>query len=275
MPLTSCLYETEIWHLRKRPRPYSFRHKHFMLYLALDELDSLNSRLQLFKSQDRALYKFDEADHLPDATSTVSLVDRLRHFALENGIEPESISRISLLTNVRVAGYVFNPVSFFFCTGSDDKPLCCVVEVGNTFGEKKAYLLKADRAEGNKFLGQRQKLFYVSPFTELEQTFDFKLILPDHALELLIDTVEDGVPIVKSGITGRRIELTDSNLWMLTLRYPLATATVIALIHWHALMLWLKRVPYRRKSDDLDKQVDVMRPHSSMNTRNRTGVIVK
>ena len=156
-----------------------------------------------------------------------------------------------------MANYVFNPVSFFFCFGEDKKLLGCVVEVGNTFREKKVYLVRPDE---NGILRDRQKkFFYVSPFTELNDEFLFKISLPDEQINIGIDTVNAERTVISAGMSGRRLELNDSNIFGLTLRNPFATLRVIALIHLHAALLWLKGVPHRKKEELPEQQIAVLK----------------
>lgn len=259
MQLESCLYECEIWHSRQEPRPHKFVHRHFMLYLNLNEVSSLAKNSKLFGTDNSKLYSFRESDYLPDQAG-LTLEDRVRSFAAASGIG--DIKKIMLLTNVRTLGYVFNPVSFFFCFDKDGINRGCVVEVGNTFGEKKLYAVKADAA--GMMQDRQKKHFYVSPFTELDQDFLFDIKLPGESIKIKIDTLQADTPIVIAGFHGERQELADSQLLSMTLRYPLAPLRVIALIHLHALLLWLKRTPYHRKEDNAHQQTEVLNPHKSI-----------
>ncbi len=163
-----------------------------------------------------------------------------------------------MLTNVRIFGYVFNPVSLYFCFAAGERLLCCICEVGNTFGEKKVFLVQPN-ADG--LLKRRQKkFFYVSPFTNLNQEFDFDISVPGAGLDICIDTMDGDMPVVKAALKGRRTALTDGNLVNLLLRYSWATARVITLIHYHALLLWIKKVPFHRKEESPDMQLDVLNP---------------
>ena len=259
MHLNSCLYECEIWHSRQKPKPHKFVHKHFMLYLDLSEVSALAERLKFFGTRDACLYSFKEADYLPDCAEP-SLEKRIRNFAALHNIT--GIEKIKVLTNVRTAGYIFNPVSFFFCFDRDGRQIGCLVEVGNTFKEKKLYFIKA---EGEARLFDRQKKqFYVSPFTELDQDFLFDIEVPEQSFKISIDTLQAEEPIVMAGFRGKKQELTDKSLLAMTLRYPLAPLRVIALIHLHALLLWLKKVPYHRKEENAEQQTEVLNPHRSI-----------
>lgn len=263
MSLKSCLYECEVWHERPRPKRHKFKHKHFMFMLSLNELEQIESELKLLGTESRRrLYQFQESDHLPlDSTAQQSLLQRANSAARHLGLQEEIVD-ISLLTNLRFANYVFNPVSFFFCYGKAENLLCCLAEVGNTFGEKKVYLVKPD--EQGRLYSRQKKLFYVSPFTELNQDFLFKLGPPGEHLTISIDTLEADSLVVHAGMSGRRLELSDKNILKLTFQHPFAPLQVIALIHLHALLLWVKKVPFRKKEDLIDQQVAVLHKHKSL-----------
>lgn len=259
MQLNSCIYECEIWHSRQNPKPHKFVHKHFMLYLDLEEISALNKRLKLFGTRGSTLYSFNEADYLPGYEEP-SLERRIRNFAALHNIT--GIEKIKVLTNVRTVGYVFNPVTFFFCFDREGQNKACIVEVGNTFKEKKLYAIKAEGTA--RLLDRQKKQFYVSPFTELDQDFVFDIEVPGQSFKITINTLQAEEPIVMAGFRGKKQELTDKSLLAMTLRYPLAPLRVIALIHLHALILWLKRTPYHRKEDNAQQQTEVLNPHRSL-----------
>jgi DUF1365 family protein len=241
--------------------------KHFMFYLDLNELNQLQESSRLFAKADSGSalvarpYLFNANDHLPGLYLGLPLIERVKMFIQERQ-NADAIKRISLLTSVRTFGYVFNPVSFFYCFDALDKPLYCLAEIGNTFGEKKLFLLVND-GQGF-FRGRRAKGFYISPFTSLEQELSFDLQTPDEHVNIAIDTMHGAEPIVRSQMRGRRLLFTDMNLLRLTLRFPLASLRVISAIHWQAVLLWLKGTPFKNKEENLDQQTAVLNPHISL-----------
>jgi DUF1365 family protein len=168
-----------------------------------------------------------------------------------------------LLTLPRVLGYVFNPVSFYFCFDAAGAPACAVAEVGNTFGRRSSIFFRSPVGRGS-LPAVAPKHFYVSPFSELDLQFDFKLRVPAEALEIHVDDRLGDERTLLSALTGRRAPLDRGRLAgsPSSIRsLPFGSST---LIHWNALLLWLKRVPFHRKEARPDLQRDVLHPHASI-----------
>lgn len=262
--MNSCLYECNVMHHRLAPKEHQFRYRIFMLALDLDEIDELTRRIPLLSHNRPNLYSYRDRDHLTLAGwERATTRENLVAFLAQNGIQFPGSGRITLVTLPRVFGYLFNPVSFYFCCDAAGAPLCAVVEVGNTFGEMKPYLLREPVGE-NFFRLITPKHFYVSPFSPLDLAFDFKLRVPGDQLEIHIDDRDGEQRVLLSALTGRRVALTTARLAWFTIKYPLITLKVIFLIHWHALLLWGRRLPWYRKAADCDLQRDVLRPHASL-----------
>lgn len=268
-------------HRRLAPKRHQFEYGIFMVLLDLDELDTLTEQLHLFGRNRRRPYNFRDRDHLqtrkPEAGGRNEAPDlklEIRVWLAEQGVATEPDCRIRLLTLPRVFGYVFNPVSFYFVETAAGEAVCAIAEVGNTFGELKPYLVPLAREPAGEdaspvFRLVTPKHFYVSPFSDLELNFDFRLRLPGGQLQIGVNDVgADGQPVLISALTGHRRPLTDGQLLRLTARYPLVTLHVIALIHWHALKLWWKRLPLHRKAEKTELQRGVFRPCASLRAAN-------
>ena len=173
-----------------------------------------------------------------------------------------------LVTLPRVAGYLFNPVSFYFCYDHAGRPVASIAEVTNTFKEMKPFVLgpptRTDSSAGAVFSLRLPKYFYVSPFTDMDVAFDFTLRAPGARLSVQIDDYVAGERTLTSTLAGPRQPLTDRQLAWFTLKYPFITLRVIALIHWHALQLYLKNVPWFAKAARPEAQRDLYRPHISI-----------
>lgn len=264
--LRSCLYECSVMHHRLEPKENHFRYRIFMFSLDLDEIDTVAARILGFARNRWAPYEFRDRDHLtlPELGGQGTVKEHIVTWIAQQGVTLPPDVRIQLVTLPRVFGYIFNPVSFYFCRDASGQPLCAVVQVGNTFREMKPYLLREPQPEGQGFRLITPKHFYVSPFSALDLAFDFKLKLPGEVLDIHIDDRAGERRVLLSALTGRRVALTSARLAWLTLKYPLITLKVIFLIHWHALLLWLRRLPFAPKEAQADLQRDVYNPHASI-----------
>ena len=237
-------------------------HDIFMFFLDLDELDSVAKKVRWFSRNRANLYSFRDADHEPAGND--SLKGRVIEYLRRRGMELGPSGRVMLLTLPRVLGYVFNPISVYYCFDSAGRPVCSIAEVGNTFREMKLYVLGREQFARGAFEKLVPKHFYVSPFSSLDLNFDFRLKVPGDTLDLRVDDYAGNEKVLASVVSGRRAELNNRNLAWFTLKFPFVTLKVIFLIHWHALRLWLKGVPFYRKAENPALQREVLRPHAGL-----------
>ncbi|MCA9407246.1 MAG: DUF1365 domain-containing protein [Candidatus Omnitrophica bacterium] len=256
MGLNSCLYETLVMHCRIRPKRYRFVHKIFMFYLDLDELNVITKNIFLISHNKRNIYNFRDKDHFD--LDGKNIKEKVIAFLQSKGVYFNK-GKIMLLTNLRTFGYLFNPVSFYFCFDERDVPICVIPEIGNTFGEIKPFLIDSASFHNGKFVSQQKKFFYISPFIDLDIPLDFQLHVPDDRLNIQIDDFDKEGKFLYATMSGKRKELNNRNLFWHTMRYPFITLKVIVLIHYHALRLWMKKVPYNEKTNNSHLQREVYR----------------
>ncbi|MCY4029068.1 MAG: DUF1365 domain-containing protein [Acidobacteria bacterium] len=246
--MTSCLYAGYVRHRRRAPRVHAFRYGLCLFYLDLDELPRLDRTVRLFSVNRRNAVAFHDRDHLDgrggDTAPRVAAVLRNAGVRLR---EP----RIHLLTACRILGYVFNPVSLYYCHEGPGGPLRAVVaEVNNTFGERHLYVLRhrlnpASDTSRHAARYRAPKALYVSPFLEADGHYDFHFAPVGPRLSVGILQYESGRPTLDAQFWGRRIELTSRSVARLVAARPLATVKTIAAIHAEALRLWWKGIPVR------------------------------
>jgi DUF1365 family protein len=254
MELKSRLYRCRVTHKRETPRKNFFSYTIFMFLINLDEAAMLSKRFPMIGYNRFNLFGFYDRDHFKQSGNNTTIRQKLQEFLGSQNISFRP-SRVELLTNLRILGYVFNPVSFYYLYDENDTPKYAIAEVSNTFGEMKFYLLK-DFNRGF-FHGTHQKYFYISPFTRLDDLLELKVGLPENSFSIMVDDISDGNKIVRAGLAGTQTKMTGSKLIFYFFRFPLITLQIIGLIHWQAIRLWLKGVKFFRKTENKELQRDV------------------
>jgi len=243
--MRSHLLEGIVRHRRVRPFAYALEHRVFYVALDLDELDEVPRRIRSISRGRWNLLSFRDEDHLdPPATELrARVLDHLR----DEGLDPDGW-QVTLVTNLRVIGYAFNPASFYLCRDRAGDLRVVIVEVHNTHGERHLYSLRSD-ADGAAFVDAMDKAFYVSPF--IEMTGHYTVRVRDEPTRLRITINEDpgdGL-LLHTSLDLERRRLTDRMVVRMLIRYPLVTHRTIGLIHWHALRLWLRGARFHRHGE--------------------------
>lgn len=239
----SRLYTGVLRHERTRPARNSFRYPVYYLGLDLDELDEVDERLRVFSHNRANLVSFWDRDHgARDGTPLRSWIDAL---VARAGIDLTG-GRVMLLAFPRVLGARFYPVAFWYCFGASGAPLAVLAEVHNTFRDRHNYLLHNG---GQPFEWDSrptaEKAFYVSPFIQREDvTYEFGFSEPGEQLAVTIRDIVSGSLMLTAAFSLSAQELTDSALLRTVLRHGPVSIVALIRIHWQALKLAWKRVPF-------------------------------
>jgi DUF1365 family protein len=231
LPAQGAIYEGWVMHRRLRPRAHRFKYRVFSLLLEPAALP----RLRLLTHNRWGLFSFHDTDHGDGRP----LDDWLNDVLAAAGVTADGKRQV--LCYPRILGFVFNPLSVWFCHDPGGTLRAIIHEVHNTYDERHAYVLPVEET-GALVRQGCPKAFYVSPFLSPDCRYHFRITPPGESVAVAINESEAGKPILIASFAGRRRALTDGALVLMLLRYPLMTVKVFAAIHFEAVRLMLKGV---------------------------------
>lgn len=238
--LASCLYAGKVVHRRVRPRTHRLCYRVFSMCLDVDEIDHIDRELRIFSRNRFNLLGFHDCDHGHGDGTRVDVY--ARRLLAEAGLSHAG-ARIRLLCYPRILGYVFNPLSVYFCEAADGQLGAIVYEVNNTFGERKSYVIPVPPDAGSLLHQSCAKEMYVSPFTKREGRYNFTIRPPGEGVLVGIAFRDPDGAVMNAHFAGTRLPLDGNSLWSAFARFPLMTLKVIGGIHIEAARLWSKGVP--------------------------------
>jgi len=244
-PAAGVLYSGEVMHHRLKPFGHRFAYTVFSLLIDIDRLAELDRQSVLFSVNRPNLASFRESDHVERGGETLrGFADRLLS---EAGLKRPA-ARILLLAYPRIFGYVFNPISVYFCYDGDERLVALIYAVRNTFGERHTYVAPVEPGDLSA-AGVRQtrtKIFHVSPFIDMGARYHFRVLPPGKVVRLRIHETERDEPLLEAVFSGTVRNLGTGQLAACLLKIPFMTWKIMAGIHWEALKLWMKGARFHR-----------------------------
>ena len=245
MSFSSCIYSGFVTHRRFKPKRHFFSYKTFSLLIDLNEIESLERKIKFFSYNKFNILSFYNLDHGPRDGSC--LVTWTKKILAESKIDIGS-GTIKLLCFPRFFGYVFNPLSIFYCYDENLQLKAILYEVKNTFNEQHTYVFPASPSS-NLILHKCDKKFYVSPFIEMKTFYNFRLLKPGKIINVFIKQSDiDGTLLIACQV-GQKLELNSKNLFAQFLKHPLMSFKVILAIHFEAFRLWAKGIKHVKKKN--------------------------
>jgi DUF1365 family protein len=232
-----------VWHRRLRPVEHAFRYPGYFLMLPLR---SLRTQPDAALRRNRLGWlSFHDSDHGEGGCDALAWFEQLLH---SEGIA-DADGEVWLHTFPRVLGYVFKPVSFWYAHRADGSLAAVLAEVNNTFGERHAYLLAGPDLDWSREQVAR-KQFHVSPFCEVRGEYRFRFERGEDRTLARVDLHDEDGPLLQTSVGGVLYPLDGATVRRAFFGTPLMTLGVVARIHWHALRLWAKRVPFHGKPSE-------------------------
>ncbi|MGI8695617.1 MAG: DUF1365 domain-containing protein [Mycobacteriales bacterium] len=225
-----AIYRTDIWHARTQQAPHAFTYRQDYWLVDVDALPAISARRPIFRA----------TDHLGAASASIRA--NVEHWLGLHGIDLAG-GPIMMLTTPRTAGYVFNPLTVYWCCSAGGPLRCVVAEVHNTYGERHCYLLRPDES-GRALV---DKAFYVSPFQSMGGEYLLRVSPPGDELHVTITLRQGETTPFTASMRGRRIPLTRSSMLRSLLRRPLGSYRVGALIRYEGIKLALRGVPIHKR----------------------------
>lgn len=251
--LTSCIYEGWVRHRRFSPKSHQFSYQVFMMYLNLDEIDTVLCQNKLWSTGKYSPARFKRSDYFGDSSKSLKQCVKEEVF---NQIGIKVTGSIFMLTNLRYFGYIMNPLTIYYCFNNKQQLEAMLLEVTNTpWGEKHHYVFSCDPTM-QKHRTYINKELHVSPFNPMNMTYFFKNNTPNKSLAVHMENYTSSTkknndldqphtgPVFDATLVLKKREITHQSLTSILVKYPFMTLKVIYSIYWQALKLFIKKSPF-------------------------------
>ena len=250
--METCIYKGFVTHRRFKPLRHYFSYKTFSILFDLNELEDLHKKIGIFSFNRFNIFSFYNKDHGSrdgnDLTEWVKI--NLKKYNLNF-----NVSKIKLLCFPRVFGYVFNPLSIFYCY--DRNVLKAILyEVKNTFNEQHTYVFPVNNS--SKIITQQcNKKFYVSPFIKMDTFYNFRLTEPGESIRILIKQTDKTGKILVACQAGKKQNMSLKQLLINFFTHPMMTFKIMVSIHYEALRLWKKGATFQKRQVKIKNNISL------------------
>lgn len=234
--MTSKVVWGTVDHWRKYPKEHRFDYSVFTFEFDVDQLPALHVGPRLLAFERRAVFSVRSADYLEGPGTIREKVERVlvKHGQLEKP------ARITLITSPRYFGYVFNPVSFFACFDTHGRVLGLITQVNNTFGDTHVYPLVTAQPSAMPVAWNFSKDFFVSPFFNMEGTYEVALESEGETLGVRVDLHKEGEKVFAASLRGDGAPITKGRILATLRRFPITSFLTMPRIHGQAMALYFK-----------------------------------
>ena len=250
--METCIYKGFVTHRRFKPLRHYFSYKTFSILFDLTELEDLHKKIGIFSFNRFNIFSFYNKDHGSrdgnDLTEWVKT--NLKKYNLNF-----NVSKIKLLCFPRIFGYVFNPLSIFYCY-EENELKAILYEVKNTFDEQHTYVFPVNNR--SKIITQQcDKKFYVSPFIEMNTFYNFRLTEPDKNIRILIKQTDKAGKVLVACQVGKKQIMTFKQLLINFFTHPMMTFKIMVSIHYEALRLWKKGAIFKKRKVKIKNNISL------------------
>lgn len=226
LPQLPAIARGKVLHQRRTPWRHTLA---FTTYECLVDVDQ--------PLPDSVLARFETRDHF--GANSPSFRIAVETFAREHGASVEPGDRLLMLASARSFGYVFNPLSVYWCVDPTNRVRWAILEIHNTYGDRHAHVITPDE-HGKAVLA---KEFYVSPFFTIDGEYHVRLILNANQVHASVNLHQNGELVFTASFSGKPVPASRGNILRAALRTPFATYQTMLRIRMHGIWLWLRRLP--------------------------------